>query len=124
MNLKALALTTLATLSVGCGAVEAGSTTLDWEEANANSVPAVCRVTHPNGMVATLEQNIYTTNDAIYIGDDGYDIKPNLNGGWPLVGRHTSGAPIFAEWGDGYVAIVVFGDKPGDLTSTVCEVLS
>ena len=124
MNLKALSLAAVAALSVGCGAVEAGSTTLDWDEANANAVPAVCRTTLPNGLEAVTEEMVYTTNTAIYIGDNGYDVKPNLNGGWPLVGRHTSGAPIFAEWGDGYIAIVVFGDTPGDLTSTVCEVRS
>ena len=85
--------------------VKAGSTTLNWEEAQRNGRPALCRETSPTGRAREFTASVYTTTKAIYIGDQGYDVYSTPGAELPLSGRHTSGAPVVAQWGDGYVEV-------------------
>ena len=101
----------------------AGSTTLNWDEARQNGRPAMCRVTYSNGQTKKFPASVYTTTRAIYIGDNGWDVRPSNGGDYPLAGRHTSGAPVVAQWGDGFVEVVQAGDRPGQMTTYICEAL-
>ena len=122
--IKTLLLSTLALATTFTPmAAQAGATGLDRDGFAQYGKPALCKYNSTTGENNIKNVKVYTPMGQIFIGDDAWTVSqnPEFMAGrseYPLAGRHTSGAPVLAMWGDGFIQVVHNQDGGHKLTIT------